>query len=51
MRAESINLDRMFTAEEYLALPDLGFPNELVRGRVIEMNVPAPTARANLRKG
>jgi Uma2 family endonuclease len=30
------------TAEEYARLPDHGVRTELVRGRVIEMNVPAP---------
>jgi Uma2 family endonuclease len=34
--------DRLLTAEEYLELPDRGVPTELVRGRVVEMNVPAP---------
>src|SRR5438067_11437479 len=34
--------DRLLTAEEYAKLPDTGVPTELVRGRVIEMNVPAP---------
>jgi Uma2 family endonuclease len=34
--------ERLLTAEEYAKLPDLGVPTELVRGRVIEMNVPAP---------
>jgi Uma2 family endonuclease len=34
--------DHLLTAEEYLQLPDTGAPTELVRGRVIEMNVPYP---------
>jgi Uma2 family endonuclease len=34
--------ERLLTAEEYLKLPDRGIPTELVRGRVVEMNVPAP---------
>jgi Uma2 family endonuclease len=34
--------EALLTAEEYLKLPDRGVPTELVRGRVIEMNVPAP---------
>ncbi len=34
--------ERLLTAEEYANLPDTGVPTELVRGRVIEMNVPAP---------
>jgi Uma2 family endonuclease len=34
--------DHLLTAEEYLQLPDRGVPTELVRGRVVEMNVPAP---------
>jgi Uma2 family endonuclease len=32
----------LLTAEEYLRLPDDGRPTELVRGRVVEMNVPTP---------
>jgi Uma2 family endonuclease len=32
----------LLTAEEYAKLPDTGVPTELVRGRVIEMNLPAP---------
>lgn len=32
----------LLTAEEYERLPDRGVPTELVRGRVVEMNVPAP---------
>ena len=34
--------ERLLTAEEYVQLPDRGAPTELVRGRVVEMNVPAP---------
>jgi Uma2 family endonuclease len=34
--------EHLLTAEEYLELPDRGVPTELVRGRVVEMNVPAP---------
>src|SRR5579859_3202372 len=34
--------ERLLTAEEYVELPDRGVPTELVRGRVVEMNVPAP---------
>src|SRR5439155_12408111 len=33
---------RLLTAEEYEKLPDRGIPTELVRGRVVEMNIPAP---------
>jgi Uma2 family endonuclease len=32
----------LLTAEEYLLLPDNGQPTELVRGKVIPMNVPFP---------
>jgi Uma2 family endonuclease len=32
----------LLTAEEYLALPDNGQPNELVRGEVMPMNLPTP---------
>jgi Uma2 family endonuclease len=32
----------LLTVEEYLRLPDNGRPTELVRGRVVEMNVPTP---------
>jgi Uma2 family endonuclease len=34
--------DKLLTAEEYGRLPDLGRPTELVRGRIVEMNVPYP---------
>src|SRR5262245_41468390 len=34
--------ERLLTAEEYLLLPDDGIPNELVRGRVVEVGVPTP---------
>ena len=34
--------DMLLTAEKYAQLPDNGRPTELVRGRVIEMNVPTP---------
>src|SRR5438876_2519721 len=33
---------KLMTAEEYLLLPDLGRPSELVRGRVVTMNMPLP---------
>src|SRR4051794_33294422 len=33
---------RLLTAAEYALRPDQGCPTELVRGRVVEMNVPAP---------
>lgn len=33
---------KLLTAEEFAALPDLGCPVELVRGRVVEMNRPYP---------
>jgi Uma2 family endonuclease len=32
----------LLSAAEYALLPDRGIPTELVRGRVVEMNVPAP---------
>lgn len=34
--------ETLLTAEEYLALPENAVPNELVRGRIVAMNVPAP---------
>jgi Uma2 family endonuclease len=34
--------DRLLTAEEYAQLPSTNTPTELVRGKVVEMNVPAP---------
>jgi Uma2 family endonuclease len=34
--------ERLLTAAEYLQLPDRGVPTELIRGRVVEMNMPAP---------
>jgi Uma2 family endonuclease len=33
---------KLMTAEEYGLLPDLGRPTELVRGRVVTMNMPFP---------
>jgi Uma2 family endonuclease len=33
---------RLLSAAEYAKLADRGIPTELVRGRVVEMNVPAP---------
>lgn len=33
---------RLLTAAEYANIPDPGIPNELVRGRIVETNVPAP---------
>lgn len=32
--------ERLLTAEEYGKLPDLGYPNELVRGKIVRMNFP-----------
>jgi Uma2 family endonuclease len=34
--------EAVITAEEFLNIPDDGRPRELVRGRIIYMNVPAP---------
>jgi Uma2 family endonuclease len=34
--------ERLLTVEEYAQLPDNGLPTELVRGRVITLNVPIP---------
>jgi Uma2 family endonuclease len=33
-------IDGLLTAEEYLQLPDDGYPTELVRGRIVTMNIP-----------
>ena len=38
----SIVDQQLITAEEFVRLPDRGRPVELVRGRVIEMNLPTP---------
>lgn len=35
-------VDTLVTADEYLALPDDGGPSELVRGRIVPVNVPSP---------
>jgi Uma2 family endonuclease len=35
-------VQHLLTAEEYEKLPDNGTPTELVRGKVVEMNMPAP---------
>src|SRR5260370_15599973 len=32
----------LLTAEDYLVLPDNGVPTELVRGRLVFLNIPAP---------
>ena len=42
MVAAAPSPQRLLSAVEYLKLPDRGIPTELVRGRVLEMNVPAP---------
>ena len=34
--------ETLLTAEQFRLLPDNGRPHELVRGRVVEMNVPVP---------
>jgi Uma2 family endonuclease len=34
-------IERLLTAEQYAQLPDNGVPTELVRGRIVEMNIPA----------
>ena len=34
--------ETLLTAEEYRLLPDNGQPTELIRGRVVELNMPAP---------
>jgi Uma2 family endonuclease len=34
--------EALVTAEEYLRLPDNGQPTELVRGRIVPMNMPKP---------
>jgi Uma2 family endonuclease len=35
-------VEQLMTIEEYAKLPDNGRPTELVRGRVVEMNLPIP---------
>ena len=35
-------MERLITAQELLLMPDDGIPKELVRGRIVTMNVPAP---------
>lgn len=35
-------VETLLTAQEFWLLPDDGLPKELVRGRIVEMNVPAP---------
>jgi Uma2 family endonuclease len=34
--------ESLLTAEEYLALPENGIPNELVRGKIVPLYVPTP---------
>jgi Uma2 family endonuclease len=38
----TVTPSKLLTAEEYGELPELGRPTELVRGRIIEMNIPYP---------
>lgn len=33
--------ERLLTAEEYAQLPDNGVPTELVRGKIVEVNIPS----------
>ena len=42
MATAAPSLQRLLSAAEYVQLPDRGIPTELVRGRVVDMNVPAP---------
>jgi hypothetical protein len=35
-------VEALLTAEEYRLMPDNGRPTELVRGRIVSVNVPAP---------
>jgi Uma2 family endonuclease len=42
MTAIMATIDTLLTKEEFLALPDNGQRTELVRGRIVMMNVPAP---------
>src|SRR5580693_6373287 len=35
-------VDTLLTAEEYGLLPDTGHPTELVRGRIVSLNMPYP---------
>lgn len=35
-------VETLLTLEEFAGLPDDGVPRELVRGRIVEMNVPTP---------
>lgn len=34
-------IEGLLTAEEYVQLPNIGAPTELVRGRIVEMNIPS----------
>lgn len=34
--------EHLLTVEEYTRMPDTGRPTELVRGRIVEMNLPTP---------
>jgi Uma2 family endonuclease len=40
--AMAATLERLLTADEYGKLPNNGKPTELVRGRIVEMNMPYP---------
>ncbi len=34
--------EALLSIEDYLSLPDLGYPNELVRGKIVRLPVPTP---------
>lgn len=38
----TVSQEKLLTAEEFARLPDNGRLSELVRGRIVEMNMPAP---------
>jgi Uma2 family endonuclease len=40
MASAPVTTEKLLTVEEYLLLPDNGQPTELVRGKIISMNVP-----------
>ena len=42
MSAAPVSAEPLMTADEFLLLPDDGRPKELIRGRVVYMNVPWP---------
>ena len=42
MSTASLTAPALLTAEEFAERPDPGYPEELVRGRIVPMSIPKP---------